>query len=353
MSANLQRTPAINNALFALHRNAHRAADPDASPLVEDLSHYRQIVARGHEATAIVTTLLRLPDNVCRYVFALIAISEGKQEFDASDFAIGKQALDSRDAREWAQWRRTNPDEAMRERSRLEKWAQRARKTFVVWQDGLSDEANEKRKAKSLKPKLPMTPYSLITIAPGGRRGTEPDFIFVSAHYELPLLDVIATTMRAGKRDKRGAALAALAEVRKRETIIERFTNRPRQYGEALLKRNKKTVMTLTRKMFDQIREEAESEGRNPAERLMEFAESLAADVLELAKKPDGAKSHLAKSEVIDAIEDKPEPHGRMRPCFSPESTPPVADLSIPEKKERVDTGGDDENPPPCACSCF
>ena len=205
MSMNLERTPATSNALFALMRSAG-GLDAETKPINHTAK--RRLIARAFRAANAVLAMLGTPDNVHRFLAALIGLSHGRIKFEASDADVGREAF--------ANKRKTNT---------LKMWSRRSRKAVEKWQ---------------LR-----TGWRIVVVSPGGKVADS----YSTTAYELPLLEVIAKVAR--ERDMRSAAFDCLIELQddSRKVKRERFDNRPRTHGEAMMKRCQKAALTYAEKM--------------------------------------------------------------------------------------------------------
>jgi hypothetical protein len=205
MNANLERTPATTDAMFALMRSAGVVT---AAPNVVNHTAKRRLIARAFKAANAVLAVLGTPDNVHRFLATLIGLSRGQIKFEASDADIGREAFADK-----------------RTKNTLKMWSKRSRKAIEKWQ---------------LE-----TGWRIVTISPGGKVGNE----YSTTAYELPLLEVIAKVARS--RDMRSAAFDCIIELQdeSRKVKRERFDNRPRTHGEAMMKRCQKAALTYAEKM--------------------------------------------------------------------------------------------------------
>lgn len=207
MSLNLSQaqSPAVNSALFALMRNA---GGTEAAPMAISHRAKQRLISRAVRATNAVLAVLGTPDNVHRYLMALIALSNGEVSFEASDADVGREVYADR-----------------RNSNTLKMWARRSRKAVVQWQH--------------------RTRWRIVTISPGGKVGKE----YLTTQYELPLLKAIAKVARS--RNMQSAAFDCLIELQdeKRKVSRDRFNNRPRTEGEAMMKRCQKAALTYAEKM--------------------------------------------------------------------------------------------------------
>ena len=204
----LPQTPTTQTSMLEFWRRK-RGYEKDS---VIDKGRERKEIARMFRAANVVLARLDAPDNVFRFLCALIAVSNGEISFEASDAEIGREVFSN-----------------TRKKETLKMWSRRARNTLVRWQQ--------------------RTGWRVAVISPGGRIGTKGNYSYEPTRYELPLLDVIAEI--AQERDMRRALEGFIYELlnEKRKVRHERFENRPRTEGEAMINRCRRAALTYAEKM--------------------------------------------------------------------------------------------------------
>jgi hypothetical protein len=180
--------------------------------VVIDKAKERKEVTLMFRAANALLARLGAPDNVYRFLCALIAASGGEVRFEATDAKIGREVFADN-----------------RKKETLKMWSRRARNALVRWQH--------------------KTGWRVAIISPGGRTGSKNNFSYEPTYYELPLLDAIAEVARA--HDIWQAVESFVYELldEKRGVKRERFENRPRTEGEAMMNRCRKAALTYAEKM--------------------------------------------------------------------------------------------------------
>src|ERR1051325_2009105 len=221
-------------------RNA-KSPSPEQSPGLE------RDISECTDAISFILARAHCPTQYRAYVDAVIGAANGRLDwFEASDLEIGKRMMGSGGDGKSA--------------DSIQKRVQRDRQTFAEWQK--------------------LEGYRLIECEPGGKK----DEKYFKSRYRVHLLAAAAAALEAARSNSAWQRTPAKALSRAAEIALmslegrlirrERF-NRPRQDGETMLNRYRKTILTHAGKISEII----ERNGGDPTE----FLEKLTHDILAMS----------------------------------------------------------------------
>jgi hypothetical protein len=150
-------------------------------------SVHQQNIAKAVASVNAIMAVLGVPPNERAFIDAVVALSQGRIEFQASDATIGREVFGNK-----------------RSKDAAKKWVQRARKSLIRW-----EESNN---------------VTLIQAASGYKQEDQ----YFSTNYKIPLLEVAAKVLANPGRDVRQTARSALRGLGRSPAKVERARNRPR-----------------------------------------------------------------------------------------------------------------------------